>query len=67
MFYKQFEEENGSTARAIILQEKLGQNYDLADQVQALQYASGGGPEACSKVVASAITIALKGLAKKSQ
>ena len=66
-FCKQFEEENGSTACAAVLQEKLGQNYDLADQVQALEYASAGGPDACSKVVASAITIASKGLAKKSK
>lgn len=66
-FCRQFEEENGSTACAAILQEKLGRNYDLADQVQALEYASEGGPEACSKVVASAITIASKGLAKKSK
>ena len=64
-FCSQFEEENGSTACALILQKKLGRNYDLADQVQALEYASAGGPEACSKVVASAITIASKGLAKK--
>jgi C_GCAxxG_C_C family probable redox protein len=66
-FCTQFEEENGSTACAAILQEKLGQNYDLADRVQALEYASTGGPEACSEVVASAITIASKGLAKKAK
>lgn len=64
-FCKQFEEKNGSTACAAILQEKLGRNFDLADQVQALEYASEGGPEACSEVVASAITIASKGLMKK--
>ena len=64
-FCKQFEEENGSTACVTILEEKLGKNYDLADQVQALEYASAGGPEACSEVVASAITIASKGLEKK--
>jgi C_GCAxxG_C_C family probable redox protein len=64
-FCRQFEEENGSTACAAILQEKLGRNFDLADQVQALEYASEGGPEACSKVVTSAIMIASKGLAKK--
>jgi C_GCAxxG_C_C family probable redox protein len=64
-FCRQFEEENGSTACAAILKEKLGRNFDLADQVQALEYASTGGPEACSEVVASAITIASKGLAKK--
>jgi hypothetical protein len=66
-FCRQFEEENGSTACAAILQEKLGQNYDLADQVQALEYAGAGGPEACSEVVASAIAIASKGLTKKNK
>ena len=64
-FCRQFEEQNGSTACAAILREKLGRDFDLADQVQALEYASGGGPEACSEVVASAITIASRGLAKK--
>ena len=64
-FCKRFEEENGSTACAAILQEKLGRNYDLADQVQALEYASSGGPEACSEVVASAISIASEGIVKK--
>jgi C_GCAxxG_C_C family probable redox protein len=64
-FCRQFEEENGSTACAAILQEKLGRNYDLADQAQALEYASAGGPEACSEVVASAIAIASKALEKK--
>jgi C_GCAxxG_C_C family probable redox protein len=64
-FCRQFEEEQGSTACAAILQEKLGREFDLADQVQALEYASGGGPEACSEVVASAVRIASEGLAKK--
>jgi C_GCAxxG_C_C family probable redox protein len=64
-FCRQFEEQNGSTVCAAILQEKLGQTFDLADQVQALEYANAGGPDACSEVVASAITIASNGLVKK--
>jgi C_GCAxxG_C_C family probable redox protein len=64
-FCRQFDEENGSTACASILKVKLGREFDLADQVQAIEYASEGGPEACSEVVASAINIAAKGLAKK--
>jgi len=66
-FCQQFEEENGGTTCSAILHEKLGRHYDLADKVQALEYASAGGPEACSEVVASAITIAFKALAKKSK
>jgi C_GCAxxG_C_C family probable redox protein len=64
-FCRQFEDQNGSTVCAAILQEKLGQTFDLADQVQALEYANAGGPDACSEVVASAITIASNGLVKK--
>lgn len=57
-FCKRFEKENGGTTCADILEEKLGRNYDLADRTEALEYASSGGPEACSKVVASAVQIA---------
>lgn len=64
-FCAQFEEENGSTACAAILQEKLGRSFDLADRAEALEYASSGGPEACAQVVANAVEIASKGIAKK--
>jgi C_GCAxxG_C_C family probable redox protein len=57
--------EDMSDWKGYILQEKLGRNYDLADQVQALEYASSGGPEACSEVVASAVEIASEGIAKR--
>ena len=60
-----FEEENGSTACASILEEKLGRNYDLADRAEALEYAAAGGPEACSQVVASAVQIASKAIRRK--
>ena len=66
-FCRQFEEENGGTTCAAILQERLGRNFDLADQVQALEYAGAGGPQACSEVVASAITIASNGLTRKAK
>jgi C_GCAxxG_C_C family probable redox protein len=66
-FCRQFEAENGSTTCSAILQEKLGRNYDLADQVQALEYASAGGPEACSEVVANAVAIASKALARTAK
>lgn len=64
-FCRQFEAENGSTACAAILQEKLGRNFNLADRLQALEYANAGGLEVCSEVVTSAITIASKALAKE--
>ena len=64
-FCARFEEENGSTACSSILAEKLGQSYDLADRVEAVKYASSGGPEACAKVVLSAVEIASEGIEKK--
>jgi C_GCAxxG_C_C family probable redox protein len=64
-FCTRFEEENGSTNCATILEEKLGRNYDLADRTEALEYASSGGPEACSEVVASAVMIASEAIRKK--
>ena len=64
-FCARFEAENGSTACSVILEEKLGRNYDLADKVDAVAYASSGGPEACAKVVLSAVEIASEGIEKK--
>jgi C_GCAxxG_C_C family probable redox protein len=64
-FCMRFEEENGSTKCATILEDKLGRNYDLADRTEALEYASSGGPEACSEVVASAVMIASEAIRKK--
>lgn len=64
-FCRRFEQENGSTTCSVILQEKLGRNYDLANKVEALEYASSGGPQACAEVVASAVKIASEGIEKK--
>jgi C_GCAxxG_C_C family probable redox protein len=64
-FCKRFEEENGSTDCAKILEEKLGRNYDLADKTEAFEYASSGGPDACSEVVATAVLIASEAINKK--
>jgi C_GCAxxG_C_C family probable redox protein len=64
-FCARFEEKNGSTACSAILQEKLGRNFDLADRVEAKEYASSGGPEACADVVASAGEIACEEIEKK--
>lgn len=64
-FCARFEEEHGSTACGAILQEKLGRNFDLADRVEAIEYAQLGGPEACTEVVASAVEIASVGIEKK--
>lgn len=64
-FCRRFEEENGGTACADVLEQKLGRSFDLADRSEALVYAASGGPEACSKVVASAVQIASDTLRKK--
>lgn len=63
-FCRRFEEQYGSTACAGILEVKLGRNYDLADRTQALEYATSGGPEACTKVVATAVQIASEAIRK---
>jgi len=64
-FCAHFEEINGSTACSAILQEKLGRNFDLADKVEALEYATTGGPDACAEVVSKAVEIASEGINKK--
>lgn len=63
-FCARFEERYGSTACSNILQEKLGQMYDLADKAEALHYAVSGGPEACVEVVAYAVEIAFESITK---
>ena len=63
-FCARFEERYGSTACTDILQEELGQTYNLADKAEALHYAVSGGPEACAGVVAYAVDIASESIAK---
>jgi C_GCAxxG_C_C family probable redox protein len=57
-FCRRFEERHGSTSCSAILEEKLGHSFDLADKVEAMQYAMSGGPEACAEVVTFAVEIA---------
>jgi C_GCAxxG_C_C family probable redox protein len=63
-FCARFEERYGSTACSNILQEKLGQTYDLADKAEAFHYAVSGGPEACAEVVAFSVEIASESIMK---
>ncbi len=65
-FCRRFEEENGSTTCAAILETKLGRSYDLADRVDALKYAAAGGQKTCGKVIESAVQIAAEIIMKKS-
>ena len=65
-FCREFEKQNGSTACDEILEAKLGRKYNLADPAEALEYASSGGPEACGRVVASAVLIAAEVIRKKA-
>jgi C_GCAxxG_C_C family probable redox protein len=64
-FCMRFEEQHSSTNCSNILEAKLGRSYDLADKVEALEYASSGGPEACSQVVTNAVQIASELIQKK--
>ena len=66
-FCSRFEEVNGSTACSAILLEKLGRSFDLADRVEAIEYAQSGGAEACVEVVISAVEIASEGFVKKTE
>ena len=63
-FCARFEERYVSTSCSDILQEKMGQTYDLADKAEALHYAVSGGPQACAEVVAYAVEIASESIAK---
>lgn len=65
-FCRRFEEMNGSTACAAILESKLGRNYNLANRVEAIKYAAAGGEKSCSKVIESAVQIAAEIIMKKS-
>jgi C_GCAxxG_C_C family probable redox protein len=64
-FCTRFEEENGGTACAGILVNKLGRNYNLADRAEAREYASAGGPKVCSELIISAVKIAAEAIGKK--
>ena len=65
-FCRRFEEENGATTCAAILETKLGRSYDLANRIEALRYAAAGGQKACGKVIESAVQIAAEIIMKKS-
>jgi hypothetical protein len=64
-FCRRFEEANGSTACSAILETKLGRNYDLANRVEALEYAVAGGEKICGQVIDSAVQIATELIMKK--
>lgn len=63
-FCARFEERYGSTNCRTILEEKLGQSYDLADKAEALHYAVSGGPQLCAELVAYAVVLASESIAQ---
>lgn len=64
-FCRRFEEENGSTACSVLLENKLGRNYDLADRADAFKYATAGGKKACGEIISSAVHIAAELISKR--
>jgi len=64
-FCRRFEEMNGGTSCAEILETKLGRTYDLANRVEALKYAAAGGQKTCGEVIESAVHIAAEIIKKK--
>lgn len=65
-FCRRFENENGSTACASILEARLGRRFDLADPVEAAEYLSAGGPQTCGEVIAGAVQIAAELIRRKA-
>ena len=63
-FCARFAEGEGGTTCSAILQKRLGRDFDLDDKMEAMQYATSGGPAACAEVVANAVTIAAESIAK---
>lgn len=57
-FCRRFEHENGSTRCEEILEAKMGRKFNLAQQTEAIEYATAGGMQVCSGVVASAVQTA---------
>lgn len=66
-FCRRFEEQYGSTACADILDRKMGHRYDLANRVEAVKYALGGGKKVCGEVVTSAVQIAAQIITEKTR
>lgn len=59
-----FEKRFGSLTCDNILQNNLGQKYNLADKMEAVQYVMAGGPEACASVAAFAVETASESIKK---
>ena len=49
-FCRRFEEAQGSTACASLLETKLGRRFNLADRDEAMEYAAARGAEACAGI-----------------
>ncbi len=66
-FCRRFQEQNGSTACANILEAKMGRAYNLADPAQAMEYAAAGGEAACGEVIAGAVQVAAQLIAREKR
>ncbi len=64
-FCRRFEEQNGSTSCARLLEAKLGRTFDLADRAQTMEYLAAGGRETCRGIISSAVEIAARIIAEK--
>ena len=64
-FCRRFEDEQGSTACAALLEINFGHRYDLANRVDAIKYAARGGKKKCGKIITSAVCIAAEIIEKK--
>lgn len=57
-FCRRFQEAQGSTSCADLLEAKLGHRYDLASRMDALKYAAAGGKKTCRNIITSAVQTA---------
>lgn len=65
-FCRRFEEQYGSITCASILEQELGRRFDLANRAEALEYVSGGGPQACGEIIAQAVLLAAQEIRRKA-
>ena len=59
-FCRRFEQELGSTMCSDILEREMGKRFNLADPVEAMEYAASGGAEKCTAVIQKGVRIAAK-------
>lgn len=66
-FCRWFQEQNGGTTCADVLEARLGRRFNLADRGESAEYVSAGGPQVCGEMIARAVQRAAEIIARKDQ